>query len=546
MRERVKNTGVVRAAVIGVATMLLGGCSETGQFGNTFGSPFASSRPPVDRTPTGSLPPNEQVQNFFSEAFKPFDAQQPARQAQAAPRARQASAPSYRPPAPISAAPIAPVSAAPLAPVAVQPLSSPTIARTAANAVGGWTAEGGTSVAAGPGDTPAALAQRYGVPVDALMGVNGFASRGALPAGTRVTIPVYAAHNAGRNFAAQPGFAAPIKAAPQAIVAPVRQAAAPVVANVANERAAAHSLVAEESAAVRQAPAAVRSGAARAVETVPSRAELAPKNLGTLPEETARKALAAPEKNLRQAAALPAQAQAKLAQAKPAQAKPAQAKPVPITPDQVKPDVAAAKPSRVAAAPAMIPGAVAPTKGETPKLAKLEQKHAAPEAAAPVALAEKPAPAAAAVQAAPVEKAAPADKGATLADATAASDSANPEFRWPARGRVIQGFGNGGNDGINIAVPEGTQVKAAEGGVVAYAGSELKGYGNLVLIKHPNGYVTAYANNGSLNVKKGDAVKRGQTIALSGQSGNVSSPQLHFELRKGSKPVDPSNYLAGL
>src|SRR5208337_5430373 len=98
----------------------------------------------------------------------------------------------------------------------------------------------------------------------------------------------------------------------------------------------------------------------------------------------------------------------------------------------------------------------------------------------------------------------------------AASDSANPEFRWPARGRVIQAFGAGGNDGINIAVPEGTQVKASEGGVVAYAGSELKGYGNLVLIRHPNGFVSAYANNGSLNVKRGDTVKRGQTIALSG------------------------------
>jgi murein DD-endopeptidase MepM/ murein hydrolase activator NlpD len=120
------------------------------------------------------------------------------------------------------------------------------------------------------------------------------------------------------------------------------------------------------------------------------------------------------------------------------------------------------------------------------------------------------------------------------------------EFRWPARGRIILGFKSGANDGINIAVPEGTSVKAAESGVVAYAGSELKGYGNLVLIRHPNGFVTAYANNGELEVKRGDTVKRGQIIAKSGQSGNVSSPQLHFELRKGSTPVDPTNYLAGL
>ena len=131
--------------------------------------------------------------------------------------------------------------------------------------------------------------------------------------------------------------------------------------------------------------------------------------------------------------------------------------------------------------------------------------------------------------------------------ATAAvSDSDKPEFRWPARGRIIQGFKAGGNDGINIAVPEGTSVKAAEAGVVAYAGNELKGYGNLVLIRHPNGFVSAYANNGEISVKRGDAIKRGQIIAKSGQTGNVSSPQLHFELRKGSTPVDPTNYLAGL
>ncbi|CAH1660481.1 Murein DD-endopeptidase MepM/ murein hydrolase activator NlpD [Hyphomicrobiales bacterium] len=134
----------------------------------------------------------------------------------------------------------------------------------------------------------------------------------------------------------------------------------------------------------------------------------------------------------------------------------------------------------------------------------------------------------------------------TTASIPKAGASAN-EFRWPARGRVIQGFGGrGGNEGINIAVPEGTPVKAAEGGTVAYSGSELKGYGNLVLIRHEDGWVSAYANNGELLVKRGEKVKRGQTVAKSGQTGNVSSPQLHFELRKGSTPVDPMNHLAGL
>ncbi len=124
-----------------------------------------------------------------------------------------------------------------------------------------------------------------------------------------------------------------------------------------------------------------------------------------------------------------------------------------------------------------------------------------------------------------------------------------PSFRWPARGRIIAGFGpqpNGlQNDGINVAVPEGTPVKAAEDGVVAYAGNELKGYGNLVLVRHANGFVTAYAHASEILVKKGDAIKRGQVIAKSGQSGTVTSPQLHFEIRKGSTPVDPAQYLSG-
>ena len=141
---------------------------------------------------------------------------------------------------------------------------------------------------------------------------------------------------------------------------------------------------------------------------------------------------------------------------------------------------------------------------------------------------------------------APAGKTpASLAEGTGSL----PTFRWPARGRVIAGYGptpNGQqNDGINLALPEGTPVKAAEDGVVAYAGNELKGYGNLVLVRHANGYVTAYAHAKELLVKRGEQVKRGQTIAVSGQTGSVNAPQLHFEIRKGSSPLDPTRFLNG-
>src|SRR4029078_2667052 len=99
------------------------------------------------------------------------------------------------------------------------------------------------------------------------------------------------------------------------------------------------------------------------------------------------------------------------------------------------------------------------------------------------------------------------------------------------------------NDGINVSVPENTPIKAADDGVVAYAGNELKTYGNLVLVRHSNGYVTAYAHASEILVKRDETVKRGQIIAKAGQTGNVAAPQLHFEIRKGSTPVDPAPFL---
>jgi murein DD-endopeptidase MepM/ murein hydrolase activator NlpD len=197
-----------------------------------------------------------------------------------------------------------------------------------------------------------------------------------------------------------------------------------------------------------------------------------------------------------------------------------------------------AEPARVVTASAepLVPEAkpvIEPKAAPAPKVAALVEPQATkPVAMQPVA----PAPA-------PVAQPEAARASTPEPEQTA---SISGDFRWPARGRVIAGFGaNGGNEGINIAVPEGTPVKAAEAGTVTYAGSEVKGYGNLVLIRHENGYVSAYAHNGSLNVKRGEQVKRGQVIATSGQTGNVTSPQLHFEIRKGSTPVDPVKYLGG-
>jgi murein DD-endopeptidase MepM/ murein hydrolase activator NlpD len=120
-------------------------------------------------------------------------------------------------------------------------------------------------------------------------------------------------------------------------------------------------------------------------------------------------------------------------------------------------------------------------------------------------------------------------------------------FSWPVQGTVISRFGpkEGGrhNDGINIRAPMGAPVRAAENGVVAYAGNDLRGFGNLLLIRHDGGWVTAYGHNQTLLVKRGDTVKRGQVIAHVGDSGTSGGPQLHFEIRRGTKAVNPERYL---
>lgn len=121
-------------------------------------------------------------------------------------------------------------------------------------------------------------------------------------------------------------------------------------------------------------------------------------------------------------------------------------------------------------------------------------------------------------------------------------------FLWPVKGKILAKFGNLGggkqSDGIIIAVPVGTPVKAAENGVVVYAGTDLKAYGKLLLVRHADGWMTAYANNDKLMVTHGEVVKRGQVIAHTGATGNVKGPQTYFEIRHEGRPVDPLPRLA--
>ena len=129
----------------------------------------------------------------------------------------------------------------------------------------------------------------------------------------------------------------------------------------------------------------------------------------------------------------------------------------------------------------------------------------------------------------------------------APASSGISQFRWPVQGRVVRGFGdrNGSrrSDGLDISVPQGSPVKAAENGVVIYAGEGLKEFGKTVLIRHDNGLVTVYGHADEILVERGATVRRGQDIAKAGMTGDTDVPMLHFEVRKDSTPVDPTQFL---
>ncbi|MCX8280797.1 M23 family metallopeptidase [Phyllobacterium sp. 0TCS1.6C] len=196
-----------------------------------------------------------------------------------------------------------------------------------------------------------------------------------------------------------------------------------------------------------------------------------------------------------------------------------------MKPKTAAPAAPAAAPVKVAAAPAV------------------EQAKPAVATTAQPAAAAAPAVAGSSEAAKPYTPPAKAAEGTQeVASAPQAAAGASAKMRWPVRGRVVANYGKG-SDGIDISVPEGTPIKAAEGGVVIYSGDGLKEFGNTVLVRHDDGLVTVYGNASKLNVQRGQKVKRGDELGRSGMTGNATTPKLHFEVRKNSTPVDPSKYL---
>ena len=216
----------------------------------------------------------------------------------------------------------------------------------------------------------------------------------------------------------------------------------------------------------------------------------------------------------------------------------------------------------LARAPAMLASAASRSAMITPDLSRPGPLAAPPPLRSASAAGSATATAAAAPAAGPLRSpASPAASAARPPAAAAPAPTRSPprpspaasagpgDFIWPVSGELLKGYGpaaGGRNDGVNIAAARGSPIRAAGGGEVVYAGSELAGFGNLILIRHPGGWVTAYAHADSMAVREGDLVRQGQAIATVGATGNVSTPQVHFELRKGKEPVDPAQHLPPL
>ncbi len=490
--EHVRSPSVSRLTLCAALALATAGCSgDTNRFEQPFSNPFSSQPPATTGSVNGYRPQANHVdrqplpqhqQPYQSQPYQPQPQYQPQAQYQAQP---QYQTPAYQPAAP-QYQPAPPAQPAAYHPPQRQDVTG-SVPRPAApaqpQANRQWDWNGGTPVTVGQGETIQTMSRRYGVPAIAIAEANGMSTGTPIYPGQRLVIPKYA--NGAGATASRPAPPPPVvrqTAQPQSLPAPA------FTGSVRNTPASGG-----RNQVHVVAPGETLYAIGRRYQVSP----LAIANANNLP----------PHHMVRMGERLTIPGGSASQTASPAVAP----RPAPV---------AAAAQARPQPAPQ-------PRMAEIQTPATNSARVVTPAADNPVA----------------------EPRNAEPAAAPESTASASPGFRWPARGRVIAGFGpkptGQQNDGINLAVPEGTPVKASDDGVVAYAGNELKGYGNLVLVRHANGYVTAYAHASELMVKRGDSVKRGQTIARSGQTGNVSSPQLHFEIRKGATPVDPMQYLTG-
>ena len=430
-------------------------------------------------------------------------------------------------PSPVSQAPLAPVAGTTVAAADSTPLvkvKNPRLAPAASSGVDatvtgavkpatvaspavegdpiGWSRAGGTQVTAKEGETIYNLSRRFGVPADVLMKTNGLSDANGLRAGQKIIVPTYVYNTKAPVSApdSNPKVADAKSSHGNKSDAPAGKLPAPL--DVPSDKVAVLPTSPKLKEGEAQPPASTEATAAKGDKVV------APKG-GSYTVASGDTLSRIAKKNGVSVVALK-----KANGLNDGLLKVGQTLKLPGGGEQV---ASAAKP----AVDPIVTGAAGPAK----KAANERVEPYTPPKKAP-------------------------DKLITEAEdddtAQAPGGTGIGKMRWPVRGRVISAYGSGNsksNDGIDISVPEGTPVKAAENGVVIYAGDGLKDFGNTVLVRHENGLVTVYGHASQLEVKRGEKVKRGQEIARSGMRGTTEAPKLHFEVRKDSAPVDPSTFL---
>lgn len=439
------------------------------------------------------------VGSVSREAVKPVDLASSSvsrgNLAPASPTVQPAPAAAVTPQPPkVQTAALAPVDQSVTGTMSSRPQPAPVAAEEEA---AGWSRAGGTQVTAKEGETVYNLSRRFGVPADAIMKVNGLSGQGTLHAGQKLVIPTYV-------YSSKAPVSAPDSD--------------PAVADAKSSRGTKYDVPAgkvpvpsrmptDNVAVLPQVPKVKESDAAGVVESPKANARPDASGSYTVQEGDTLSGIA--RKTGVGVAALKDANNMKDGLIRVGQKL--------ILPGGGAVQTASTKPANV---DPMITGAAGPT---------------------------KKAPGEQVAGYTPPKKADKVIEDAEQETASAPDATGIGRMRWPVRGRVITGYGgnNSGkaNDGIDISVPEGTPVKAAENGVVIYAGDGLKEFGNTVLVRHEDGLVTVYGHASELKVTRGEKVKRGQEIARSGMSGSADAPKLHFEVRKNSSPVDPSTFL---
>ncbi len=396
--------------------------------------------------------------------------------------------------------------------------AAPVKANKTAAEHGGWTSEGGTVITVREGETVYNFSKRFGVPVDSLLKANGLSDASQVHAGQQLIVPAYRYSKASGVSAPDANFETAAAKSTSGTIYDVPQNHVPVPGKVPSrenvavlpsvpqlkEKAASTTLAVVEPKATAKSDrlkgdpetaAAGKAGGAYEVASGDSLYKIAKSHGVSVAALKEANGISDGKLRIGQALKIPAQGGKGPLVAKSADV------------DMIQTS-AAAQNAKVLKPTVIADGKV--KEYTAPKTDEVKAEADQDDSAAP--------------------------------NATGIS-----KLRWPVRGRTVTAYGqrDGGvvNDGIDISVPEGTPIKAAENGVVIYAGSGLKEFGNTVLVRHADGLVTVYGHASEMKVKRGQTIKRGQEIATAGRTGNATAPKLHFEVRKNSAPVDPSGYL---